>query len=93
MSQQPPSGNLQWFRPKPGQRFPENVQYLGAWRRPEFGDWCYHCGIVEPDGCGSWNLHSGYAEMDLDDFEWLAPLDDGKADPQKTLFQEQEGGE
>jgi hypothetical protein len=91
MSEQPPSGDLKWFRPQAdadGQySFPEGVQYLVATWCERIGEWSYAVGVFEPDDWNeSWELieHGGCA-TDLEEIDWLARLDSGKPSPQKTL--------
>ena len=95
--QQPPPITLQWFRPQPdadGQySFPPRVQYLAAaWCEP--GDcWVYVAGFFEPDGGDEWVLEGRVGRIELADIDWLARLDCGKPDGQKTLFENGEGGQ
>jgi hypothetical protein len=91
MSDQPPSGNLKWFKPQPDAegkyQFPEYVQYLAATWCGHIREWSYAVGVFEPD---TWDDHwelidDGGVATDLEEIDWLARLDSGKPSPQKTL--------
>ena len=89
MSEQPPSSNLKWFRPQPDVQgnywFSEGVQYLAAaWCVPTLC-WVYVAGAFEPDGGDEWVLQGHGGQIELSDIDWLARLDSGKPNPQKTL--------
>ena len=103
MSQQPPSGNLQWFKPQPNAdgkfAFPD-AQYLVAIWVERTKIWVYSAGTFEFDEnskkwmlCDECMVSDWKGQIELQDIDWLARLDDGRPDPQQTLFTEQEGGE
>ena len=74
-SNQPPNSSLQWFRPHGHTEFADGLSYLCAWKLLD-GRWGYMTGLVDPDEYGSWTLHTGNGLTDIDDFEWVALLDD-----------------